>query len=154
MNAIISVLSTLISSVALVGVAVSLLLQARQLRISQLQASRSLQSELIRIAIDNPTIASATASDLSPDEYPKAAFLNLALKSLEMGYSIKAFPAESVRIQMRRRFESEYSRAWWAHARDVFKEEAGTRRGREFFALVDSVYRDTIDALRHDEHGN
>ena len=54
----IAIISTLISSIALVGVAVSLVLQARQLRASQIQASRATQVELIKVSIDSRELIS------------------------------------------------------------------------------------------------
>lgn len=54
---LIAELSTLISSIALIGVAVSLYLQGRQLRASQIQITAAGQIELMRLALDYPVAA-------------------------------------------------------------------------------------------------
>jgi Family of unknown function (DUF6082) len=73
MNTLISIIATLISSVAPAGVAVSLLLQARQLRASQLQALRELHTELIKMGMDHPILRSTLESDIGPEELSQAA---------------------------------------------------------------------------------
>ena len=54
MESTLSIIATIISSIALIGVAASLLLQNRQLRASQVQVVREMHLELIRTAIENP----------------------------------------------------------------------------------------------------
>jgi len=56
---LLSLIATVISSVALVGVAIGLLIQARQLQASQLQAARSLHVDFIKLAMEDPSIAVA-----------------------------------------------------------------------------------------------
>jgi hypothetical protein len=58
---LIAIVSTLISSVALLGVAISLFLQARQLRASQIQTARASQMELMRSALEHPDLVAETA---------------------------------------------------------------------------------------------
>src|SRR4051794_13391568 len=65
---LVSTLSALISSIALVGVAVGLLLQSRELKIARAQAFRATQAELIRMAVDDPSLLVAIGSALFQDE--------------------------------------------------------------------------------------
>ena len=134
---VLSIITTLISSTALVGVAISLIIQARQLRASQLQTARSLHAELIKIAMGNPTVGTAVETDIDPSDAPKAGYLNLYLMFLQTSYSLKAISNSAVRIQAQRIFRSEYACTWWAIVRATFKVEATTRREREFVMLVD-----------------
>jgi len=136
---IIAIISTLISSIALTGVAVSLLLQARQLRASQIQASRSAQVELIKMAVDNRELISQLFGS-QPESYLKDVFINWLFKYLELGYSVKVISAKSVQIQALRLFEFDYPHEWWARAREVYSVEATTKRERQFFAIIDKTF--------------
>jgi hypothetical protein len=97
----IAIISTLISSIALVGVVVSLLLQARQIRVSQLQASRSAQAEMLKVAIEDPEVASAALGRSDVDVFAREIFLNLQMKTLELHYLLKLYPAANVSLQTR-----------------------------------------------------
>jgi hypothetical protein len=137
---IIALVSTLISSIALVGVAVSLLLQSRQLRTSQLEASRVAQSALIQMTLGNPSLA-AEAFGFSDEEwFVKAALTNWQVKYWEMSYSIKAISAESVRVQAAELFASEFPRLWWSRFRELFRVDATTKREGEFFVIIDTEF--------------
>jgi hypothetical protein len=72
---LLSLIATLISSVALVGVAIGLTIQARQLQASQLTAVRSLHVDFIKLAMEDPSIAAAMEGDIDPEEVPKARIL-------------------------------------------------------------------------------
>jgi Family of unknown function (DUF6082) len=136
----IAIISTLISSIALVAVAISLFLQSRQLRASQLQAARTTQAELIKLAVDNPKLISEALGHADPDSYVRGVFVNWAFKSLELGYSMKAFSAESVGVQASRLFDAKYPREWWMSARDIYAIEAATKRERQFLIIVNKAF--------------
>lgn len=53
MEAILSVIATIVSSAALIGVAVGLIMQARQLKASRLQVAREIHLEIIKAGIEN-----------------------------------------------------------------------------------------------------
>jgi Family of unknown function (DUF6082) len=138
---IIATLSLVISSVALLGVACGLILQARQLKANQLQVSRATQLELVKLVIDNPELlARSVDSSNSELKIRINSFLNYRFKRMELSYSIKAVSAASVRLQSELIFNEGYPVEWWAAAREVYAAEAMTRRERQFFALVDEEY--------------
>src|SRR5690348_16194856 len=100
-----ALLSTLISSLALVGVVVSLLLQARLLRTTQLQAARTAQLELIRLAIEHPALSRKGMSPTEKYASAQRAFFNWRVKYLELGYSLKVISLHSVMIQAGQMFK-------------------------------------------------
>ena len=143
---LISIIATLISSVALIAVAISLVLQARQLRASQIQAVRSLQIELIKIGLNDPLLGTAIDTDVNPNEAPKAAFLNLTLMVWWVGYSLNAFSKGLIRYHARRIFKSEYPRTWWKFANKSYELNASTKREKEFVALVNAEFQNAAQA--------
>jgi Family of unknown function (DUF6082) len=143
-----SVIATLISSVALVGVAIGLIIQTRQLRASQLQAARSLHVEFIKLAMENPSIGTAMEPDFSFEEASKAAYMNLYFIFLQTSYSLTAVSKGTVSLQAGRFFTSEYPRMWWERARNAYTVEATTKRDREFVALVDAKFQEAMRRLQ------
>lgn len=135
----VAIISTLISSIALMGVAASLLLQARQLRASQVQASRAAQIELIKMAVDNKELISDIFGD-EPGSYLKARCINWFFKYLELGYSMKVISEKSVRVQAMMLFDTDYPYEWWIRGREVWEIEADTKRDRNFFRIVDNAF--------------
>nr|WP_281901592.1 DUF6082 family protein [Phytohabitans aurantiacus] len=84
----IAIVSTLISSLALVGVMVSLLAQVRQLQVNRLQAFRATQAELIKMALDDPALFADPADALAADSESsrRHGFLNWHMKHFQLGY--------------------------------------------------------------------
>lgn len=145
---VIAVLSIIISSIALLGVAYGLTLQALQLRANQLQVSRSAQFEIVKLVIDNPELISGAIDPSDHELVTRAgAFLNCRIKQLELSYSVKATSAAGVRLQARLLFSGTYPIEWWSMARGVYASEAATRRERRFFALVDNEYMRVLEQL-------
>ena len=138
MNTTILVISELISSVALLGVVITLLVESRQLRTSQIQASRALHVELTRLTIAYPAIASVAGPEIDRDDYQKDAFLRLLLETWELDYELKTVSAKAIQSQVRAMFKSDYVRTWWSTvASGVWHEAAVAKSHEEFFALVD-----------------
>src|SRR6516165_8769363 len=119
MNTTVALISTLISSIFLAGVVVTPFLESRQLRTSQIQASRVLNGEIIRLAMDYPSIAEVMGLGISSDDYPKYAFLGLLVDSWEIGYSLETMSAKAVQVQARTMFNSDDAPTWWAVAQGM-----------------------------------
>ena len=149
MNMVLSLIATIISSIALIGVAVGLVLQARQLRANQLQTMRTFQLELIKIGIERPNIHYPIArADRGTGDSSRDGYLNLWMKYLELGYYFGGVSSVSASLQAAYFFESEFSRKWWKTlARDVYRVEATTKRQKEFLAIVDAEFQKATCAL-------
>jgi Family of unknown function (DUF6082) len=106
------IISTLLSSIALIGVALSLLLQARQLRTNRLQASRAAQIDLIKLSMDNPEVTSAALGWADLDAYVKSNLMTWNLKNMEMSYANRVLSAAGVHIEASLLFNAEFPREW------------------------------------------
>ena len=149
MELTLSLVATITSSAALICVAIGLILQARQLKASQVQIIREMQLELLKLGIDNPElIASVYENEIELEHISKSNLINLTVKFLEAGYSLKMFSRESVTLQTTRLFSSEYPRAWWTLARGIYDVEAQTGTEKEFFTIVDSSFQQAMQALQ------
>jgi hypothetical protein len=137
----IAIISTLVSSVALAGVAVSLLFQSRQLRVAQLQAVRGAQLELMRMALDNPVLAGEIAGVVDPGLLARQVFMNWNINYLELGFQVGVISASSLRMNAAMLFESKMVRDWWESDRATYVEAKISRRTKFFFSIVDGEFQ-------------
>jgi hypothetical protein len=136
----IAILSTLISSIALVGVAASLLLQSRQLRASQIQASRASQVELIKFALNNPALTKDFAEVGDPEDFVRAALYTWHFAHLSLTYAVGDVSKQRLQTLAFRLFSSEDARKWWAELGSSYKDGARSRSDKEFFVIVNREY--------------
>jgi Family of unknown function (DUF6082) len=140
---VIAIISTLISSIALAGVAVSLLIQARQLRISQLQVTRAAQFDLLKVGFDRPDIAGAIL-DTDSDFFSKGIYINWTMQYLQLGHDIKTLTPNAIRVELTTMFDAEFPRTWWTRARPYWVAEATSKRQISFISLIDDVFEKAL----------
>jgi hypothetical protein len=150
----IALLSVLISSIALVGIAISLLLQARQLRASQVQASAASHAELMKFALENTAAAMALISDDDPEIFAKEVALNWHISHLLMSYNNKTLSEAHLRRLVGSLFATEDSRSWWTTAGPSYDDDATSRRERRFFAIVDAEFQQASQMSKPAVAGN
>jgi hypothetical protein len=150
----IALISALISSTALVGVAVGLILQANQLRASQLQASRAGQAELIRISLENPDMASDALGWTDKEAFIKSNFMTLTFKSLEQQYSMGIMTDLGARREFALIFEARFPREWWNRVHSIVRDEAVTKRERNFFRIAHEEYCAATERLQPAENSH
>jgi hypothetical protein len=127
MEEILSIIATIISSIALIGVAVSLVLQNQQLKASRIQMMRDIHLELTKMAMKNPTLAASVYGAVTLTDVQKTAFLNFSMMFLQTGYSLRMFNRGTVELQIADLLSSEEARTWWATlARGSYQTEART----------------------------
>lgn len=154
MESILSIIATIISSVALIGVAAGLIMQSQQLKASRIQVAREMHLELMKIGIDNPALAGSLYADIDLAEFPRATLLNFLMTSWMTSYLLKMFPKKSLELQAAQLFASEHARNWWINvARDSY-EVVGTKLEREFFTVVDGAYQNVVRALQDSSHSD
>jgi hypothetical protein len=137
-------LSTLISSIALIGVAISLLLQARQLRANQLQIAHTSQLELMKTGLDNPSLLLDLGSGPGTEDpvtFTKYVLLNWRMTHFSMLYDLKATSNAGLRVRAEGLFTSDLARKWWGLAGPDYLALAVSRRQRKFFDIVDGAFQ-------------
>jgi len=140
--------SALLSAIALCVVALSAILQVRQTRIGQLQASRSLQLELLKMAMEKPQYRGALGDAfrlLTPTAWREHAYLNLWVMYLQMSYLTGAIGDEGVRrVVSSEVFASTAGLDFWARAAPSYTAEATGRRHRKFLAIVTAAHAEAL----------
>ncbi|MGI5215239.1 DUF6082 family protein [Plantactinospora sp. CA-290183] len=145
-------LSALLSGAATIGIAAALLLQVRQVKISQAQGMRTMQIELMRMLIERPELRPVSPSGQykSMDQRRRDIFSNLILKYLELGYEIGYFPADSLRGELRDQMKVRDIREHWQRIRIAYEGGLQNRSQRRFIRLVDEACRRASEEARYD----
>jgi Family of unknown function (DUF6082) len=148
---IIATISIVISAIALVGAAISLILQARQLRMSLLQSLRTTHAETIRMAFDHPEIVAKVEGDDDPELVAKTAYVNWNMQHLKMTFLLKSTSRDLLQSEAERMFQAQFVRDFWKNAEPVYKMEARSRRENEFVKTVDDAFRQVTLLQEHNE---
>ncbi|GGM29632.1 DUF6082 family protein [Dactylosporangium sucinum] len=126
--------TAVLSGLAFCGVAVSLLLQWRQNRITQVHSLRQRHFELVRLALDDHRYlfveGRRPASD--PDAVLKV-YANLTVSHWAMCWDMDAMTEDAVRAGATRLFESALAREWW---QEYWPTYLKSRRRRAFVDLL------------------
>jgi hypothetical protein len=136
-------LSTLISSIALVGVALSLYLQGGQLRSSQTQATTAAHIELMKFGLQYPTIAGDLVGVQNSDEFVRGVALNWHFSFLQASYSNKTITDKHLRHIVGLLFSTDFARNWWTMVGHSYSDAATSRRDKRFFAIVNEEFQRT-----------
>ncbi|MEV4134093.1 DUF6082 family protein [Dactylosporangium sp. NPDC049742] len=129
-------LSALIASLALLGVVISLFLQARQLRIMRLQSVRSMQFELERIVLADPDVYPSHLTDGNSDVLRRRMFMQMWLKYVELGYHVGEFDDASVRANARKIFGDSTYLEHWRRAQEAEPSRQSTNKASRFRVLL------------------
>jgi hypothetical protein len=150
MQTALSIVATIISSIALIAVAAGLILQSRQLRTSHVQVIREMHLELIKLALENPDIAVQMSPSQNVDDMRREIFINYQMTLMRTAYSLKTTPRPAVESQARVFFTSEFARTWWTAggARDNYRAESVNRAEAEFFEIVDKAFREVTQEIQ------
>jgi hypothetical protein len=142
--------SALVSSLALGGVIVSLLFQARDNQNAREQTTRTLHLELIKMELDDPSLMTAGGApwglNLPAESGPIREYLYVQMwVSFWAGnYTIGEISDSTVRqFGSRELFRSKAGRNYWALIGQVQIANSAGRRNR-FFRLLDEEYKKVI----------
>lgn len=142
--------SAVLAAVAVGGVVVSLLLQARQTRAGQVQVLRQFHLELMQMELDNPTLYLPCWGPLDvPTSQGKQQhiYTNLIVSYQWMSYDLDAAPELDIRGALATMFQGEIGRRYWGYARPYWARwaELGSR-SRQFLRLIDEEYQNAVAA--------
>lgn len=136
--------SAMLSVFALLGVAVSLILQSRENRAAREQARRALHFELLKMAMDDPfylRVWGPFAPD-DTDEYREHMYANLIISHWQMDWNVGTLDEKHLREVSAVFFRGEIGYRFWSNIRAIrLKAEGGRRRHRRFFHILDQEWQ-------------
>jgi len=136
--------SALLAVLALVGVAVSLVFQARESRATREQAFRDANTEMLKMAMDDPDYAACWGGNLAPadrKDQRQSMYVNMILTQWEMGYETGAIGETHIRALAAKLFEGRVPWEFWARVRELRISTAESRRARRFQRMVDDEFQ-------------
>lgn len=136
--------SAVISGIATIGVAYSLVVQARQYKLEQNQCAHTNQLELMKLLLDDPTLLAGpeTIDGVSPDRTRQQLYVNLAFKHLQMSYLTGYITEAALPLHFADPFCASVVRDWWRQSRETYWLEANTKQKRRFVQIVDAACAD------------
>jgi hypothetical protein len=137
----IETLSTLISSIALVGVVISLYLQARQLRSAQVDSTAISQRELMNFALEHADVYGRLTGIKNPDDLVEQVVLNWQFYHIRTSYMNSTIPDGQLRKAVLTFFSTEMACKWWATAGQSYMGGRMARREKKFIAIVNEEFQ-------------
>lgn len=139
--------SALLAVLALIGVAVSLFMQAREAKASREQALRAIHTELLQMAMDDEVYRRCWgpffASD-DPTGQREHMYVNLIISNWQMQYELRVFSEPHLRSAAHILFSGEVGERFWSDVRELRAGTASTRRERRFHEILDEEYQHAL----------
>jgi Family of unknown function (DUF6082) len=136
--------SAIIAAIALLGVAISLVIQSREASAVRKNARRVHHIELMRMAMDDPDYMACwgpylTDSFAAERQYT---YVNLVVAHWYAEYQVGEMSDGLLKATAISVFASAPGRHYWQNAAAFWRDNAEGRRGRRFHGLLDEAYRE------------
>jgi hypothetical protein len=125
-------ISAVLGASAVVAVALTLVIQQRQLRDTRQLAIRQFHTELLTMAIQDPELLKAWGDFNRPDgvEPKLVVYTNLVLNYFILLHETGSATSDEIRLHLRFMATSEWVRAYWASTADIWRTgHAGSTQG-------------------------
>ncbi|GAA2683916.1 hypothetical protein Apa02nite_000780 [Actinoplanes palleronii] len=134
--------SAVISTLALGGVLVGLVVQYRQYAAARLQNLEDATEDLIRLAMEEPFYQQCWGSRLAPEEMEERAFLycNRVMKVWKKSWAINDLSEDQARAYLASFFDSTVPREFWRRHGDWHTRVKSTNRRDSFLAIVNEEF--------------
>ncbi|GAA4633133.1 hypothetical protein GCM10023196_069480 [Actinoallomurus vinaceus] len=136
--------SALLAGLALLGIAASLVFQAREAKATREQALRALHGDLMKMAMEDPLYRACWGAFFSSeDEDAQRAhmYVNMIINHWLLMWELNAITEEHLRAIARVVLSGEIGHRFWSDGRDLRMASAGTKRERRFNRILDEEYR-------------
>ncbi|MGW0556313.1 DUF6082 family protein [Streptomyces sp. NPDC002926] len=146
MDQTISVISLVISTAALVIIAISLSYQSRQTNISQDESMRAHHRELIVMSMNDSSLRTCWGGEMpsgSEEKQRQLMFSNLIFSWYYSSYLTKDANDMLLKMNLNSFFRGEIGREYWRASRSGWMEltnAAEAKRKRDFLLIADSCY--------------
>ncbi|MFD0851204.1 DUF6082 family protein [Actinomadura adrarensis] len=114
--------SAVLSALALVGIAITLVLQAREVKVGREQGQRLLHVDLLKMAMENPLYRRAwgpSPPGRDPDADLQQIYVNLIISEWQTSFELRTMDEDLLRAVATTLFRGEPGRRFWAEARDT-----------------------------------
>lgn len=136
--------STILAVLALIGVVVTLVLQAHETRLAREEARRAAIGDLLRMAMDDPDLDECWGPISAGQDLRRRRqqmYVNMILSEWQMSFETRALGERRLRAISREMFEGRVGREFWVSAREIRLSTSETRRARRFHQILDEEYQ-------------
>jgi hypothetical protein len=138
--------SAILSAIALIGITLSLIIQARQARIERVRITRERHMELLRVILDAPKVYGpiiGVEAEQSGIDVRRFLFCTMWVNYARMGFEAGVLTEELLHDDIfAPAFKSEPMRKWWNRARKYWSGNLiQGRKDRAFVQIIDEEYR-------------
>ncbi|WP_204038069.1 DUF6082 family protein [Micromonospora qiuiae] len=135
--------SAILAGLALTGVVISLIIQAREAKAAREQTLRALHADLLKMAIDDPGLLECwgpieQSSDV--EWFRKHVYTNLIVSHWQLMWEVDVLSEAHLQVLADQFFKGEAGRRFWAEARGPGMKAETSRRARRFTAVIDQRY--------------
>ncbi|MCO8271132.1 DUF6082 family protein [Actinoplanes sp. TRM 88003] len=139
--------SAILAGLAFCGIAGSLLLQWRQVRLTQVMLLRERHFELARIAVDDPSMAFPRITGKSDVEARRLMVLNLWVAHWSMLWNTGQLSPQGLAAQFDLLFSEPAAVEWWSLVGARWSGDPSlNRRGREFQTMANEAHQRAVAA--------
>jgi hypothetical protein len=138
--------SAIIAAVALLGVMVSLVIQAREAKSARQAAQRGHLLDLLRMAMDDPRYMECWGPYLTDSFTAEGqfAYVNLIVAHWHAEYEVGEMADALLKATAASVFASAPGRGYWRNAGTFWRDNYSGRRARRFHRVLEDAYREAI----------
>ena len=136
--------SAVLSVLAVLGVAVTLVLQARDSRALRLQAIRESHIRLMEMAMNDPELNKVWGPSGLSDPFVQQRqnmYANMILSQWEMSYATRTLTDDHLKLLAAEFLSGTIGREFWALARQARLDTSEGKLNRRFHEIIDDEYR-------------
>lgn len=136
--------SAILSVLAVIGVAVTLALQARDSRALRLQAIRELHIRLLEMAMNDPELNKVWGPSGLSDPFiqqRQSMYANMILSQWEMSYATRTLTDDHLKLLATEFLSGTIGRDFWSLVRQARLDTSETKLNRRFHEIIDDQYQ-------------
>ncbi|BCY12723.1 hypothetical protein L3i22_078110 [Actinoplanes sp. L3-i22] len=140
--------SAVISTLALGGVLVGLVVQYRQYAAARLQSLKDNTRDVVRMAMEDPFLQQCWGGRIAPPGMEERAFsyCNMVMNAWKAAWELNDLSEAQARSYLANFFDSEVPREFWRMHGDWHLRVKPTNRRERFLAIVDEEYLRSVKA--------
>lgn len=140
--------SAMLTAIALIGVAGSIIFQIRAIEVSRTQSVRGQHAHLVEMVLADPVYMRAWGQEPKEygglDRYRQQLYVNLILSFWEDNYRLGGSHENMLRGDLAILFRGEAGRDFWAIGRHARQQMSRDHRDKRFFRIVEEEYQKAI----------
>ncbi|MEV4252498.1 DUF6082 family protein [Spirillospora sp. NPDC049652] len=136
--------SALLAVLALIGISVSLVLQARETKATREQAVRAVHTDLLRMAMEDEVYRRAWGPYFAAGDSERQRqhmYINLIVSNWQMRWGLRDLSEQHLRATAHVLLSGEPGQRFWAEGRELRLRAVNGRRERRFHQILDEEYQ-------------